>query len=122
VRGSVTAWLRDGVYAGAFVQVEATDGTPSPSIYFAALEGRVVPMPRDDVSAEVLNEAGGRWRLYGRDTDDPVEDVWPYRLVTAAAAQDHAEASRIRPRRYVRQLGPDGVRTRAALRRSPGDE
>jgi hypothetical protein len=84
-RGTATAWLVDGPHAGAFVQVEAVDGVPSRIVYFAAVDGRVLPMPRGDVTAATLNEAAGRWRPYGCDSDEPTDETWRYRLLPAAA-------------------------------------
>lgn len=85
MRGTATAHLMDGPYAGAFVQVEATDGRPSARVYFSVVEGRVVPMPRDGVTQAVLNAAGGRWQLYGRVGDHPAEGAWGYRALPAVA-------------------------------------
>lgn len=85
MRGSVTAHLLDGAYAGAFVQVEATDGTPASRLYFALVGDRVRPMPREDVDRHVLQEAYGHWHLYGRDADEPFEDAWRYSSLPAAA-------------------------------------
>lgn len=79
MRSTATAYLLDGPCAGAYVQVEALDGTPSSLIYFAALDGRVVPMPREDVTEATLNAAGGRWQPYGRDGREPTDGAWRYR-------------------------------------------
>jgi hypothetical protein len=85
VRGTVTAYLTDGDYRGAFVQVEATDSSPQPLVYFGLVDGRVRAMPRDDVSAATLNAARGTWKPYGR--GGLVEDVWRYRQLTALPAK-----------------------------------
>lgn len=77
MRGTVTVHLADGPYAGAFVQVEAIDRVPASLVYFAAVDGRVRPMPRGDVDKATLDAAAGAWHAYGR--DELAEAVWRYR-------------------------------------------
>jgi hypothetical protein len=92
MRGTVTAHLTDGPYAGAFVQVEAVDGRPASVVYFAVVEGRVRPMPRGDVDKATLDAAAGKWKPYGR--DELTEDVWRYRSLRGRPCSPGATGSR----------------------------
>lgn len=83
MRGRVTAHLADGPYARAFVQVGAVDDRPASLVFFAMVDGRVRPMPRDEVTKATLDAAAGGWAPYGR--DELAEDVWRYRSLLARA-------------------------------------